>query len=433
MSTPPVRLPAGVRDFLPRAAMRRRAIAERLLALFERWGYQRIITPVYECADVLERGLGAGAGEESIKFVEPGTGEIVALRPDFTPQVARLAATRMQDVDGPLRFCYEGAVHRLAGPRGQREILQAGVELIDAAAPDGDAEALAVAAEVLGSIFDERGPGPDGVRLDVGHVAPAHAVLTAAAETSDDTRERLVEALAKKDARGVARAAAGLPDRWRPLAEALPRLWGHADDVLAAARALAWPADVLAALDELAAALAASRAVIDPAIHAHITVDLGDVRGFEYYTGLRLAGFARGAGAPVLQGGRYDALVARYGRAARAIGFAVDIEAIAQVQRAADVAPPAAPSVLVVAARGERPVAARLAAALRGAGLRAALDLHEGEARLAYARGIGFARLVELRGEVATVINVADGNAAVVAAGDLAALLAALALETRRL
>ena len=95
MSAPPVRLPAGVRDFLPRAAARRRAIAERLLARFERWGYQRIITPVYECADVLERGLGADARAAAIRFVEPGTGEVVALRPDITAQVARLVATRL--------------------------------------------------------------------------------------------------------------------------------------------------------------------------------------------------------------------------------------------------------------------------------------------------------------------------------------------------
>ncbi|MCA9680341.1 MAG: ATP phosphoribosyltransferase regulatory subunit, partial [Myxococcales bacterium] len=114
MDASPVRLPAGVRDYLPRAAARRRAIAERLLALFERWGYQRIITPVYECADVLERGLGDAGRAEAIRFVEPGSAEVVALRPDFTPQIARIAATRMHDVDGPLRLCYEGAVHRLA-------------------------------------------------------------------------------------------------------------------------------------------------------------------------------------------------------------------------------------------------------------------------------------------------------------------------------
>ncbi|MBA3819951.1 MAG: ATP phosphoribosyltransferase regulatory subunit, partial [Deltaproteobacteria bacterium] len=107
MTAPPIRLPAGVRDFLPRAAARRRALAERALEVFEAWGYARLITPVFECADVLERGMGQGARAAAIRFVEPGSGEVVALRPDITPQIARVVATRMADVPGPLRLCYE--------------------------------------------------------------------------------------------------------------------------------------------------------------------------------------------------------------------------------------------------------------------------------------------------------------------------------------
>ncbi|HYU15967.1 MAG TPA: ATP phosphoribosyltransferase regulatory subunit, partial [Candidatus Acidoferrum sp.] len=109
-----IRLPAGVRDFLPPAAARRRALSERLLGEFESWGFERIITPLFECADVLERGLGTDARAAAIRFVEPVTGEVVALRPDITPQVARLVATRMNGTSGPIRLCYEGAVARMA-------------------------------------------------------------------------------------------------------------------------------------------------------------------------------------------------------------------------------------------------------------------------------------------------------------------------------
>jgi ATP phosphoribosyltransferase regulatory subunit len=164
--------------------------------------------------------------------------------------------------------------------------------------------------------------------------------------------------------------------------------------VLAAARAHAWPAEVGAALDELEAALDASREVIDPALHARITVDLGEVRGFDYYTGLRIAGYARGAGDAVLRGGRYDALVGRYGRDAAAIGLAVDIEAIAAAQRAADVAPPAPSAGLVV---GERDEAMRAAAILRARGVHAAVDLGGAGDRAAYARALGFTSVVEAR------------------------------------
>ena len=92
-TTDSVRLPLGVRDFLPRAAARRRSIGERCLAVFERWGYRRILAPAFEYEDVLARGLGHDVHSAAIRFVEPLTGEVVALPTDITPQVARMAAT----------------------------------------------------------------------------------------------------------------------------------------------------------------------------------------------------------------------------------------------------------------------------------------------------------------------------------------------------
>ena len=420
----PVRLPHGVRDFLPRAAARRRAIAERLLAAFEAWGYARLITPVFECADVLERGLGADARATALRFVEPGSGEVVALRPDFTPQVARIAATRLADVDGPLRLCYEGAVNRLTspgrGPLAQRELLQAGVELIGAGGAYADAEAIAVAAAALATIGLP-------AQLDVGHVAPARSVLGAI----DDAGARAAVALAlgKKDKGQVARAAAGT--EVARLAPALCELWGPVDDVLARARALPWPDPVDEALAELERAVATAARL---APEARFTADLGDLRGFDYYTGLRFAGYARGAGDAVLRGGRYDELVGRYGRPARAVGFAVDIEAIAQAQRSAQLAlPPPTPGVLVIA--DDRGVAARIAHALRAAGLRAAVDLVGGdpEARRRYAAEVGWTHVLAV--EPASAYAVDGGSAGPVPAtaitaaadGDAAALAALFA------
>ena len=293
----PIRLPSGVRDFLPAAAARRRALAERVMAVFEAWGFARIITPVFECADVLERGLGDGGRAAAIRFVEPGTGEVVALRPDITPQIARVVATRMADVEGPIRLCYEGAVTRLAGALGQREILQAGIELIDAPEPEGDAEVLAVAAAALSAA------GLPELRLDVGHVAPVRCVLAAAPD--DEIRRQLLSALGHKDRSALRRAARALPEATAPLAEALGGLWGPAAPTLARAQALPWPSHVADALAQLAAVLAAFTELADqPALT--ISVDLGDLRGFDYYTGVRFAGYAGGAPDAVLRGGRYD-------------------------------------------------------------------------------------------------------------------------------
>ncbi len=437
MSHPPspVRLPAGVRDFLPRAAARRRAIAERLLAAFEAWGYARIVTPVYECADVLERGLGADARAAAIRFVEPGTGEVVALRPDITPQVARLAATRLADVEGALRLCYEGAVNRLTspgrGPLAQREVLQAGVELIggaDDAVDIADAEALAVAAAALGAID----PGP--VPIDVGHVAPARWVL----ESVGDARPVLAAALARKDRAAVGRAVAGAPADVAAAAIALVGLWGPVDEVLARARTLSWPAAVTAALDHLETVVAAAAAL---APGARFTADLGELRGFDYYTGLRFAGYLHGAGDAVLRGGRYDELVGRYGRAARAVGFAIDIEAVAQAQRARQLAPPAlTPGVLI--ASGDRQAASALARTLRGIGLRSAVDLAPvGGDRTRYAAETGWTHVLAIAADGARLIAAADGTSTQIPAeaiaraadGDPSAILPILPASQRRM
>src|SRR5437588_12538862 len=93
----PIRLPLGVRDYLPGPAALRLGVARSCLETFERWGYRQIITPVFEYADVLARGSDTPA----IRFVEPTTGEVAALRPDITPQVARLVATRLGDWPPP--------------------------------------------------------------------------------------------------------------------------------------------------------------------------------------------------------------------------------------------------------------------------------------------------------------------------------------------
>lgn len=401
VSGPAIRLPSGVRDFLPRAASRRVTLAARVAAVFESWGYARLITPLFEHADVLERGLGHDARAAVVRFVEPGTGEVVALRPDITPQIARVVATRLADVEGPIRLCYEGAVTRLAGDLGQREIVQAGIELVDAPPPGGDAEVLAVAAAVLTAT------GLPDTRLDLGHVALVRCVLDAAPDA--DARTRLSAALARKDRRAVKAAAAALPAAIAPLAEALATLWGEAAPTLARAEALPWPDDVRAALGELRAVLAALAELADPPGPA-IAIDLGDVRGFDYYTGLRFAGYASGAPDAVLRGGRYDELVGRYGRAARATGFAADLEALAQAQRANDIAPPPAARGIAVSGPG----AAALARDLRARGLRALAIASPPTA--SWLRGAGLDGAVVIEAGAAAWIDLAGTRTPVAAA-----------------
>jgi ATP phosphoribosyltransferase regulatory subunit len=345
LDTPSLRLPAGMRDFAPRAAAARRRIAETLLGVFEGWGFSRVITPAFEYEEVLALGLGADARAAALKFVEPSSGRVVALRPDITPQIARLIATRFRDESGPVRLCYEGTVLRLErGARSQRELIQAGVELAGVPSPEGDAEVMALGAAALAAA----GLGAEGfdLTIDLGHLGLMREVLTALEAPADASRA-LRAAIAKRDPQALSDVLASVTGpRGRATAgkravarfvTSLPELTGD-PSVLGAARRAAPSRAIERAIVDLQGIV---EAVQSRAISARLHVDLGEVRGFDYYTGVRFQAFVSGAAEPVLQGGRYDDLLGRYGRPSPAVGFAIDVEAAAGALEAAHAPSPA--------------------------------------------------------------------------------------------
>jgi ATP phosphoribosyltransferase regulatory subunit len=319
---PTLRLPAGMRDYAPEAAAARRRIVDALLGVFERRGFARVITPAFEYEEVLALGLGDAARAATVRFVEPSSGQVVALRPDITPQIARLIATRFRSHEGPVRLCYEGTVVRLArGGKGQRELIQAGVELAGLPGPHGDAEMIALAVEALAAV------GLPGPTIDLGHLGLAREVL-AALELPPPALEAARRAIAKRDRTGLDEALVAARGG-RPavtFARLLPELTGGPEVLDAAAKAWRAPnAGVRRALKDLGAIVAAVRA---RSLDARLHVDLGEVRGFDYYTGVRFQAFVPGAPDAVVMGGRYDDLLGRYGRPSPAVGFAVDVDAV---------------------------------------------------------------------------------------------------------
>jgi ATP phosphoribosyltransferase regulatory subunit len=386
-----------MRDFAPRAAAARRRIAETLLEVFERWGFARVITPAFEYEEVLALGLGDAGRAAAIRFVEPSSGQVVALRPDITPQIARLIATRFRDEQGPVRLCYEGTVVRLerAG-RGQRELIQTGVELAGVASPEGDAEVIALGVAALAAA------GLPRPTIDLGHLGLAREVLSALelpAPELDEVRRRigkrdksgLEDVLRRSQApAGVKKFAMTLPDL-----NGSPEILGRSHKSLppGAARALAELREIVAAVEALS-------------VDARLHVDLGEVRGFDYYTGVRFQAFVPGAPDAVLAGGRYDDLLARYGRPSPAVGFAIDVEAAASALEAAAEAEPrrsngagngnrGSGGVLVT---GPLPAAARTADELRRGGKRAIAELAglSGAELDAYARRWGYTEIVRV-------------------------------------
>jgi ATP phosphoribosyltransferase regulatory subunit len=389
-----IRLPLGLRDYLPGPAAHRRTVGQALIGTFERWGYAGVLLPPFEYQDVLAPGLGERARAAAFLFVEPMTGKVVSLPPDVTPQVARLAATHLAEVDGPLRLSYQARLVRQDGARGQKELFQAGVELFGVQGDDGDAEVMALCAEAIAAA------GLSDLTLDVAH---PYFLRSALERLAPAVRQRMQALIARKDTDGVRRLAhdSGAPHgHW---CVALCELYGDPEVVLPRLEAMAEGAPEAVAVQHLAGTVRrlAQRTT------ARVTIDLGDVRGHDYYTGTCFSAYVPGAPDAIAAGGRYDDLVARYGRALPGTGFAIDVDAVADLCAARGLHAPG--GTLGVLVCGDAGPALHHARELRTAGLRvpepdrgsaAALDL----ARLvAYARSVGLAGVLEVRGERLTL------------------------------
>jgi len=311
-------LPKGVKDFLPLKAAKIAYLNQTLLDLFARWGFRPVVLPSLEFLDVLERGLGEGLREKTFRFDDRQSGRLVAFPPDITPQVARIAATRLRDFPLPLRLCYAGRVLRHAEQQAgkDREIFQAGVELIGLQSPEADAEMVAMAVEGFKSL------GAREFTIDIGQVEFFRGVM-ADLPFSGETARQMREAIARKDTSGLQALLEKTPvsDRAREEIAALPRLFGGREVLDRASRIVANDRS-RRALDNLSKVLEILEVY---GVEEHVTFDLGELRGLDYHTGVTFQGFLGGVGQAVCSGGRYDDLTNRYGYPAPATGFAFNI------------------------------------------------------------------------------------------------------------
>ena len=303
-----------MRDWLPRQARRRALVSEQILARLELFGFQRVEVPPFEYADVLERGFGNSA--EALRFVEPETGKIAALRSDVTPQIARLVSTRYPDGPWPARLCYRASVMRRRRERARldQKVLQVGFELAGASEHGGDLEVLEAATSAL------RATGLDDFTVDLAHAQIALALLDRLPVTA---RADALECLALKDSAELGRVGArgGLVGRELAALVALPELHGGRELWPRAERALAGTiAEApMRALERIWSEAVAAR------LAPNFVVDLGETREFYYYTGVMFHLLAEGPGEPLGSGGRYDTLFERFDLPCPAAGFAFDV------------------------------------------------------------------------------------------------------------
>ena len=292
----PALLPTGLRDLLPPEAGAEAALAEALLAGFAAQGYERVKPPLVEFEDSMLSGAGAGLADQTFRLMDPASHRMMALRSDLTPQIARIAASRLSRSPRPLRLSYAGEILRVQGGelRPERQFRQVGFELIGIGAGAAcDAEVILLAADAL------HGLGLEGA-LSVDLNAPTLvASLIAEAGLDSASADLLRDALDRKDATAVEGAGGGVAAQ---LVQLL-RTTGAAETALDSLAQLTLPGDAATALAHLLEVAALLR---EAAPGLALTIDPIEWRGFEYHTGTSFSLFAGGVRTELGRGGRYS-------------------------------------------------------------------------------------------------------------------------------
>lgn len=321
------RLPPGVHDFLFEEARARRSVERGLTEMLAGRGYREIITPTYEYGEVFAQASKTQENweERTHRFLDRD-GRVLALRSDFTAQIARIAAARFFDMPAPVRVYYSGKVFRTEALHGgrSREKWEVGFEILGAGGLEADAEAVFCILDCLQAL------ALANTRIAIGHIGYFNG-LKAQTGIEEKDWQQLTHLVERKDAAGLERmsSALALPPALQAAFARLPGLHGGAE-VLQQARQLAQNEDSRAALARLEALLA----LIQPHPQSpRVFVDLSEVEGMDYYTGIMLRAYAAGVGEEIGGGGRYDELVSRFGAHMPSVGFSFDVDLLVRAKR----------------------------------------------------------------------------------------------------
>ena len=365
--------PRGTLDFLPEKCAERVLIEERFRNTFTRWGYAEIRTPTFEYFDALKLGTGDELIESMFAFEDKG-GRLLALRPENTNPVCRVVATKMQHYSKPIKLFYIGPQFRYEEPQSgrQREFWQAGVELIGVNTPEADAEVIAILIEALQNI------GLIDIRINLGHVGVFKALVKEAGISLSDAAElRKNIDKGNLDALEHELEVLSLQDKLKEAFRLLPHLKGGID-VTDQLLELVESQDVETAIENLRAIVK----VLDGYPYTgQISIDLGIVRGIDYYTSSVFEAFVPELDESALGGGgRYDTLISEFGgKDVPATGYAIGIDRchLALEKQNYEFPSPEIRILVLYITQEERNIAIQTTISLRRAGFPVLLNLEE--------------------------------------------------------
>lgn len=315
--------PEGTKDLLFDECIIRQSVEDRVHSIFKSRGYSELITPSIEFYDVFNHNSGYFPQERLFKLTDC-KGRLLVLRPDNTVPIARIVATRLKDTVLPMRLYYNQCVFTMEPSLKGRsaQTVQTGIELIGSSSKMADLEVISTAIEVLSSCSDGE------FSLEIGDIRFFRELVDKLDATSEQ-KETIRDYIEAKNypALNDMLDSIGKNEITHAL-KRLPRLFGG-EEVFEKASKLFSDEKIDAVLESLKDLYNKVSAIIGS---GRLTVDLGMVNRTDYYTGVIIKGYLEGYGEEVLSGGRYDKLIADFGYDVPATGFAVNVDAVTQVE-----------------------------------------------------------------------------------------------------
>lgn len=309
-------LPDHIADVLPSEARQIEEIRRDLLDTARSYGYELVMPPLLEHLESLLSGTGEALDLQTFKLVDQLSGRTLGVRADSTPQVARIDA-HLLNRQGVARLCYCGPVlhTRPAGAQATREPLQFGAEIYGHSGLEADLESLTLALDVLQSA------GVTNVQVDMADARIVQGLLQGVALSAAQF-SALHTALIAKDASEVAHVLRAADAGVRQAFQNLLQLYGDAQVLREARKALPATPKVTEALDAL-------EWLANHIGTAPVSFDLADLRGYAYYSGAQFSIYTPGLSESLVRGGRYDEVGSVFGRKRPAVGFSLDIKTLA--------------------------------------------------------------------------------------------------------
>jgi ATP phosphoribosyltransferase regulatory subunit len=316
-------LPDHIADVLPSEARHIEEIRRDLLDMARCYGYELVMPPMLEHLESLLSGTGEALDLQTFKLVDQISGRMMGLRADSTPQVARIDA-HLLNRSGVTRLCYCGPVlhTRPAAPHATREPLQFGAEIYGHAGLEADLEVLTLTLDAL------KACKVGALTVDMADARIVGSLLDESGLSSSQKNE-VLSALTSKDSSALTELTQSCPQTVGAALRSLVNLYGNADVLQQARKELPALPGISQALDHLQWLAGHLEGV-------KVSIDLADLRGYAYYTGMRFSIYAAGASDALARGGRYDEVGSVFGRKRPAVGFSLDVKVLAQ---AAEVRP----------------------------------------------------------------------------------------------